>query len=155
MDLYILIRVPKVRHYDNKKSVIKACARLLEVMNRHKIGGTKFDCVERILLMALVHLCWFYSEKNFMKVIHEKIMDVQNMINSHPTNKLMNRWIQFHNTASKIEKIILRRADTLADEAATKIQRVWRAHAYNPDRSAFGLNLARREFDLCKIKLNA
>lgn len=145
MDRRALVYVPKVQRCKNLGRFITIIKAYVSVGERLP-GSVRRACIERILLTVLVnmHVAYARYPKLITECLYCKLKEAQTMINM---NNDVDRIMPLYNIMLKIEKIMSRRVATLTDDAATKIQRAWRAHAYNPDRSTFGIKLARREFD--------
>jgi hypothetical protein len=140
------VYVPKVQRCKNANQFYNILKAYLSVGSCWT-GPIRNSCIVHALLTVLVNMNVAYPrcQRLITETVYIRLKEAQNIINMNDDD--VDHIMPVYNKMLKIEKIMSRRAATLPHDAATKIQRAWRAHAYNPDRSTFGINLARREFD--------
>jgi hypothetical protein len=147
-----------VKPYHNRAQIDTALDKISEhvdTSNPQDFEEACLYCDEQVALLFLVNMNLCYKNVQWRIFMRNEIKKTQEILHTKPSHCMARAWANHVTTMSKLEKLMLRRADTLSNEAATKIQRMWRAHAYNPDRSTFGIMLARQEFDLCCYKFEA
>lgn len=153
----VCAKMSQIKYYKNRHQVFKLIKLILHKIecaenNEHQRYIT-IDGIEDICLLILINLNHLHAEKRLLKCVHikhqegkdELIKAVARGYSDHWKNRLK----QFIKNTYCINVILERRLLMLTNRAAIKIQRVWRAYAYNPDKSTFGVCIAQREYEAC------
>lgn len=146
------------QYYSNRNLLIRSIRNhmnILETRHYATSGAKRIYVMSNLFKTGLVNYNYIHHIKHseedtcFKDLFPAKVKDAIQFMKRELNNN-NNRFNEATiATFEKIKNLLNRRVENHETRAAIKIQRLWRAHMYNPDRCAAGMELARRDFEAC------